>query len=76
MSIEIMLPKLGFTMTEGVVTEWFAPDGANVIEGDPLYALEADKTSQEIPAPASGVLQILVPAGEDVPVGTVLGVIS
>lgn len=74
MATEIILPKLGFAMTEGVIAEWNVADGAAVQEGDHLYTLEADKATQEVEAPASGVLRILVPAGEDdIAVGTVLG---
>lgn len=76
MPTEIMLPKLGFTMTEGTITEWLAADGQSVQEGQPLYAVEAEKTTQEIEAPASGVLTILVPAGEEVAVGVTIGTIG
>jgi pyruvate/2-oxoglutarate dehydrogenase complex dihydrolipoamide acyltransferase (E2) component len=74
--MDIMLPKLGFTMTEGTITEWLATDGQAVQEGQPLYALEAEKTTQEIEAPASGTLKILVAAGEEVEVGVVIGTID
>jgi pyruvate/2-oxoglutarate dehydrogenase complex dihydrolipoamide acyltransferase (E2) component len=74
--MDIMLPKLGFTMTEGTITEWLATDGQAVQEGQPLYALEAEKTTQEIEAPASGTLKILVGAGEEVAVGVVIGTID
>jgi pyruvate/2-oxoglutarate dehydrogenase complex dihydrolipoamide acyltransferase (E2) component len=76
MSTEIILPKIGFSMNEGTVAEWFAADGAQVTEGQPLYSLESDKSVEEIPAPASGVLKILKPAGEPYETGTVLGLIS
>jgi pyruvate/2-oxoglutarate dehydrogenase complex dihydrolipoamide acyltransferase (E2) component len=48
-------------------------DGASVKEGEPLYALESEKSVQEIESPASGTLKILVQPGEVLPVGTVLG---
>jgi pyruvate/2-oxoglutarate dehydrogenase complex dihydrolipoamide acyltransferase (E2) component len=48
-------------------------DGAAVKEGEPLYALESEKSVQEIESPASGTLKILVQPGEVYPVGTVLG---
>jgi pyruvate/2-oxoglutarate dehydrogenase complex dihydrolipoamide acyltransferase (E2) component len=76
MSTEILLPKLGFTMTEGKITEWLVGDGATVQEGQPLYAVEADKATQEIEAPASGVLKIVVGAGEEVEVGVLIGTID
>ncbi|MCP3731252.1 lipoyl domain-containing protein [Sphingomonas sp. MG17] len=76
MATEILLPKLGFSMNEGELTEWMAEDGAQVTEGDPLFALEADKSTNEVEAPATGTLRILKPAGETYEVGTVLGTIE
>jgi pyruvate/2-oxoglutarate dehydrogenase complex dihydrolipoamide acyltransferase (E2) component len=76
MSTEILLPKLGFSMDKGVLSEWLAADGAVVTEGEPLYSLESDKSVEEIPAPASGVLRILKEPGQEYTVGTVLGEID
>lgn len=56
MATEVILPKLGFSMNEG----------------EPLFALESDKSTQEVEAPASGTLKILKPAGETYEVGTIL----
>lgn len=72
MAFEILLPKLGFSMNEGELVEWLVDDGATVAEGQPLYALESEKSTQEVDAPASGVLRILKAIGETYPVGTVL----
>jgi pyruvate/2-oxoglutarate dehydrogenase complex dihydrolipoamide acyltransferase (E2) component len=76
MSTEILLPKLGFSMSEGQIAEWLVPDGGTVEEGAPLYALEAEKATQEIEAPASGTVRIIAEAGEMYEVGTVLGYID
>jgi pyruvate/2-oxoglutarate dehydrogenase complex dihydrolipoamide acyltransferase (E2) component len=76
MSTEILLPKLGFSMEEGTVAEWLAADGATVAEGQPLYSLESEKSVEEIPAPASGVLRIIIQPGQTLKVGTVLGEIA
>ncbi len=73
MATDILLPKLGFSMTEAQIAEWLAADGAQVSEGDPLYLLEADKSTNEVEAPASGTLRILSEVGETYEVGTVLG---
>jgi pyruvate/2-oxoglutarate dehydrogenase complex dihydrolipoamide acyltransferase (E2) component len=74
MSTEILLPKLGFSMNEGVLSRWLVEDGATVAQGQPLYELESEKSLQEVEAPASGRLKILVTAtGDTYPVGTVLG---
>jgi pyruvate/2-oxoglutarate dehydrogenase complex dihydrolipoamide acyltransferase (E2) component len=76
MATEILLPKLGFSMNEGELSEWMAEDGAQVTEGQPLFALEADKSTNEVEAPATGTLRILKPAGETYEVGTLLGTIE
>lgn len=76
MSTDILIPKLSFTMTEGTVAQWMAADGASVTEGQVLFELDAEKATQEIEAPASGVLKILVEAGVEVPVGAVIGQIE
>ena len=76
MATEILLPKLGFSMTEGQVSEWMFGDGEQVKEGDVLYLLEADKSTNEVEAPASGTLKITVEEGVVKQVGEVLGYIE
>lgn len=73
MITQILLPKLGFSMEEGTVTEWLVADGGSVVQGQPLYMLESEKSVEEIPSPASGALKILIPPGDRLVVGTVLG---
>ena len=76
MATEILLPKIGFSMTEGQISEWLAKDGEQVTEGQPLFLLEADKSANEVEAPASGTLRITAQPGETYEVGTVLGSIE
>ena len=76
MATEILLPKLGFDMNDGILTEWLAPDGAEVTEGQPLYTIESEKSNNEIEAPASGRLKIVAAPEETYEVGTVLGYIE
>jgi pyruvate/2-oxoglutarate dehydrogenase complex dihydrolipoamide acyltransferase (E2) component len=76
MATEILLPKIGFSMTEGQIAEWLAQDGDQITEGQPLYLLEADKSANEVEAPASGTLRITAQPGETYEVGTVLGTIE
>lgn len=76
MAVEILLPKIGFSMNEGQVAEWLANDGDQVSEGQPLFSLEADKSTNEVEAPASGTLRIVAKVGETYEVGTVLGYIE
>jgi len=70
---DLRLPQLGDIMTEGRLTGWLQEDGAAVEAGQPLYELETDKVSFTVEAPAAGVLRHVVPAGEVVAVGTVVG---
>jgi len=76
MSVEVLLPQLGFTMNDGQLMEWLVADGANVTAGQTLYSLEAEKSIVEVEAPESGVLKIIAAAGQAYPVGTVLAVIE
>lgn len=76
MAVEILLPKIGFSMQEGQVAEWLANDGDRVTEGQPLFSLEADKSTNEIEAPATGTLKIIARTGETYEVGTLLGYIE
>lgn len=72
MSTQVLLPKIGFSMNEGTLSEWLVADGETVTEGQVLYALESDKSVQEIEAPASGTLKIIAQVGEVYQVGDVL----
>lgn len=70
----LLMPKLGLTMTEGIVAEWCIQAGQTFKAGQSLYIVETDKVANEIPADSDGhLIDILVPAGQTVPVGTVLG---
>lgn len=73
MATEIILPKLGFSVNEAILTEWMVPDGAPVTKGQLLYTMESEKSIQEVEAPADGTLKILMAAGETYEVGTVIG---
>jgi pyruvate/2-oxoglutarate dehydrogenase complex dihydrolipoamide acyltransferase (E2) component len=72
MATEVLLPKLGFSMNEGLLAEWLVADGGPVTQGEPLFALESEKSTQEIEAPASGTLRIIKQPGDTYEVGTVL----
>ena len=77
MAYEFKLPDLGEGLTEGEISRWLVSEGQEVAEDDPLVEIATDKTTVEIPSPASGtVSRILVPEGEVAPVGTVLVVIG
>jgi len=76
MATEIILPKLGFSVNEAVLVEWMVADGAVVKKGESIYALESEKSVQEIEAVEDGTLKIIKAAGETYEVGTVIGEIS
>lgn len=74
MPTDIIMPQLGESIAEGTVVKWLIPLGGRVERDQPLLEVETDKVSLEIPSPAAGVLsEVLVKAGETVPVGTLLG---
>ena len=73
MSTVLTIPKLQMSTTEGTLAEWLVEDGAMVEAGQPIYALETDKSVQEIEAPESGKLVQKATAGETYDVGTEIG---
>jgi len=70
MPAEIVMPKLGLTMTEGLIVEWKKAEGDQIKKGDILFVLETEKVTYEVESPEDGILgKIHVQAGETVPVG-------
>jgi pyruvate dehydrogenase E2 component (dihydrolipoyllysine-residue acetyltransferase) len=70
---QLLMPKLGLTMTEGTVVEWPIAIGGTFARGAVCVVVETDKVANEIQAPQAGrLLKILVQEGETVPVGSVL----
>lgn len=76
MSTKVCLPKIGFSMSEGILSEWLVADGADVAEGQVIYALESDKSVQEVESPAAGKIKIIAAVGETYAVGSVLAEIA
>jgi len=67
----IIMPKLGLTMSEGLLAEWCVKPGDEVVAGQMLFVVETDKISNEVEAPSAGrIVALLVEAGETVDVGT------
>jgi pyruvate dehydrogenase E2 component (dihydrolipoamide acetyltransferase) len=76
MPITITVPRLGWSMDEGIFVGWLKKDGDAVKAGEPLFTLEGDKASQEIEATDGGILRIppdAPKAGATVSVGALLG---
>lgn len=68
---KILMPKLGLTMTEGLIAEWRVQPGTAFAVGDVLFVVETEKVANEVEATSDGVLgEILAREGETVPVGT------
>jgi pyruvate/2-oxoglutarate dehydrogenase complex dihydrolipoamide acyltransferase (E2) component len=76
MATPVVIPKIGFAMLEGTITEWLVPDGSMVRQGDAIYAMESEKSVQEVEAPANGTIRFLAEVGETYKVGTVIAEIS
>ncbi|CAN5786626.1 dihydrolipoamide acetyltransferase family protein [soil metagenome] len=77
MAIDVPLPQLGESVTEGTLTKWLVREGDVVQKDQPLVVISTDKADAEIPAPVSGrVAKLLVKEGEVVPVRTVLAQIE
>ena len=77
MSENIIMPKLGMTMKEGTVEEWFKSEGDTVKQGESIVTISSEKLTNDVEAPASGtLLEIKVQAGEDAEVKAVLGIIG
>src|SRR5918999_3477086 len=76
-TVQITLPAMGESVTEGTILEWLKQEGDPVEADEGIVEVSTDKVDTEVPAPASGVLaRILVQADETVPTGTVLGEIT
>ena len=75
--MDITMPQLGETVTEGTITRWLKQIGDRVEVDQPLFEVSTDKVDSEVPAPAAGYLsEIRVQEGETAAVGTVLAVIG
>ncbi len=72
-TVQIAMPEMGESVTEGVVLEWHVAEGDFVNEGDTVVEVSTDKVDAEVPAPASGVItKLLVQVDDEVPVGAPL----
>jgi pyruvate dehydrogenase E2 component (dihydrolipoamide acetyltransferase) len=79
MALEILVPRLGWTMEEGTFGGWLKQDGETVSEGDALFTLESDKGAQDVESVEGGILRIpedAPQAGATVKVGEILGYLA
>src|SRR6185436_6384541 len=69
-TLQIAMPEMGESVTEGIVLEWHVAEGDFVKEGDTVVEVSTDKVDAEVPAPADGVItKLLVAVDDEVPVG-------
>src|SRR5436190_14471287 len=74
--IDIKVPSVGESVTEGRVARWLKPDGSTVQRDEMVCELETDKATAEVPAPAAGVLKHAAKEGDTVSIGAVIGSID
>jgi pyruvate dehydrogenase E2 component (dihydrolipoamide acetyltransferase) len=73
---EVKVLKRGMTNTPILVAGWVAKNGESVKQGSEIVTLEAEKITYTIEAEISGYLHIIVKEGQEVPIGTVIGIIA
>ncbi len=72
-TVQIQMPEMGESVTEGIVLEWHVAEGDFVHEGDTVVEVSTDKVDAEVPAPADGVItKLIAQVDEEVPVGAPL----
>jgi len=72
-TLQIQMPEMGESVTEGIVLEWHVAEGDFVHEGDTVVEVSTDKVDAEVPAPADGVItKLIAQVDEEVPVGAPL----
>jgi hypothetical protein len=76
MSTVLRIPKAAVSMQEGTLTTWLVPNGSTVVEGQPIYTLELEKSTMDVESPAAGVLMHVGVAGTTYKVGEVIGAIG
>ena len=75
MAQRVIVPRMGQTMTEGLIAKWYVSDGDTVNEGDDIYELEYDKSTYTVQAKKPGVIKLLFEEGTTVPLGDAVAVI-
>jgi len=77
LAVEVIMPQMGLTMTEGTVIKWIKNEGDEIAKGEPIVEIESDKATFEVEAPGEGILlKVLVPEGVATPIATVIGYIG
>ena len=74
--VEIKVPSVGESVSEGVLSRWIKKTGDLVKSGDLLFELETDKASNEVPSLVAGVLTTTIAEGSTVAIGSIVGSID
>ena len=73
----MVMPQAGQDLETGKVTEWLKAEGDSVTKGESIVAIETEKISVEVEAPASGILlRIVVPAGAETTILSTIAIIG
>ena len=77
MSLEVVMPQMGESITEGTVSKWLKQQGDKVEKDEPILEISTDKVDAEVPSPGAGILlEIRTNEGETVEVGSVVALIG
>ena len=76
MAAKILIPKLGMSTAPLTLVEWKAKEGDWIEQGNVVLVVETEKIMHDVEAEASGFLHILVEKGQEVPIGTVAGLLA
>ena len=76
MSVAVIVPAVGESITSGVLSAWHKKDGDHVAVGDLLFTLDTDKVSSEVTALEAGILKIQVAEGAEIPIGSTVAEID
>lgn len=77
MAVKVIMPQAGQDLETGLVTAWHKAEGDAVAKGEPIVAIQTEKVSLDVEAPASGILlKILVPADTETAIFSTIGIIG
>ncbi|MBA4186175.1 MAG: pyruvate dehydrogenase complex dihydrolipoyllysine-residue acetyltransferase, partial [Acidobacteria bacterium] len=77
MSVEVVMPQMGESITEGTISKWLKAVGDKIERDEPLLEISTDKVDAEVPSPSAGILlEIRHQEGETVEVGTAVGILG
>ncbi|MGI9054287.1 MAG: biotin/lipoyl-containing protein, partial [Pyrinomonadaceae bacterium] len=77
MSVEVVMPQMGESITEGTISKWLKAVGDKIERDEPLLEISTDKVDAEVPSPGEGILlEIRNQEGETVEVGAVVAVVG